>query len=152
VALKLFEMISILLSTLVAGVVWGPWLALSRSVATFPAEIFIPVAHRMIRNLEPFMTVLIPAAMLSIVPVVFLSYDQRPKTCILYLAGFASFVVGLFLSVLVQVPIVNKIRMWTVETLPDNWQQLRDRWKAVQVIRIVTSIVGLALLILGSII
>jgi len=150
-ALKICELVSILLSALVVGAVWGPWLALSRSVATFKEEVFLAIAHRMIRNLEPIMTPLIPAALLSIVPVVFISYNDRPKTAYLTLAAFGLFIVGVFVAVL-QVPIVTKIKMWTLETLPDNWRELRDRWKTLQVIRIVASIAGLALLILGAII
>ena len=152
--LKICELVSILLSALVLGAIWGPWLALSRSVATFQADVFLAVSHRMIRNLEPVMTLLIPAAMLSIVPVVLISYDQRPKTAYLTLAGFGFLVVAVFVGVLVQVSIVSKMRMWTISRrrCRTTGKEIRDRWKAVQVVRIVTSIAGLALLVIGAII
>jgi hypothetical protein len=52
---------------------------------------------------------------------------------------------------LVEVPIVKQIETWAVSTLPDNWQHLRDRWGAFHVIRIVASIAGLVLLVVGAI-
>lgn len=67
--LKMWELISIVLLTLVSGMYWGPWLALSRSMATFEPEVFLPVVARMNRNMGPLMIVLMPIALLSTVPV-----------------------------------------------------------------------------------
>jgi uncharacterized membrane protein len=149
--LKIWELISILLSALVAGVFWGPWLALSRSIATFEPAVFLAIVYRMSRNLGPVMTILMPVALLSILPVMFFSYNERPQTFSLTLAGFALFIVALLVTVLVEVPIVKQIETWTVTTLPANWQQLRDRWVAFHVIRIVAANAGLALLVIGAI-
>lgn len=78
--LKICELIAIILSALVAGVFWGPWVSLSRSIAAFKPEVYLAITHRMTQNLEPVMTILMPAAVLSIVPVLFISYGQHPKT------------------------------------------------------------------------
>jgi len=67
------------------------------------------------------------------------------------LTGLALFIVVLLVTVLVEVPIVKQIATWTVSTLPDNWQQLRDRWGAFHIIRIGASIAGLVLLLVGAI-
>ena len=61
------------------------------------------------------------------------------------------FVVALVVTMLVEVPIVQQIETWTVSTLPGNWQHLRDRWGAFHVVRIVSSIVGLILLVVAAI-
>ena len=149
--LKIWELISIVLSALVAGMFCGPWVALSRSISTFGPEIFLAIVHRLNRNIAPVMIILMPAALLSIVPVLFVSYHERPKTFYLTLAGFALFIVALLVTMLVEVPIVKQIDMWTVATLPGTWQQLRDRWGAFHVIRIVTPIAGLVLLVVGAV-
>jgi uncharacterized membrane protein len=148
--LKICELISILLSALVVGAFWGPWLALSRSVDTLPADVFIAVSQRMIRNMEPFMTALIPVSLLSIISVVYLSFNERPKTAYLSLAGFSFFMAAVFVTVL-QVSIVSQIKSWTVATLPDDWEELRDRWKKLHIFRVVMSISGLALLVFAAI-
>jgi uncharacterized membrane protein len=149
--LKIWELISIVLSTLVSGLFWGPWLALSRSMTTFEPRVFLAIVDRMNRNMAAVMTILMPSALLSIVPVLFLSYNQRPATFYLTLTGLVLFIVALLVTMLVEVPIVKQIATWTVSTLPDNWQQLRDRWGAFHIIRIVASIVGLVLLLVGAI-
>jgi uncharacterized membrane protein len=97
------------------------------------------------------MTVLMPAALLSMVPVLFLSFEEGPRTFYLTLTGFALFLVALLVTMLVEVPIVKQIVTWTVSTLPGNWQQLRDRWQAFHVIRVVASVMGLVLLVIAAI-
>jgi hypothetical protein len=130
---------------------WGPWLALSRSLRTFKPGVFLDIVDRMNRNMESVMTILTPVALLSIAPVLFFSYNEKPRTFYFTLAGFALFIVALLVTMLVEVPIVNQIVTWTVGTLPANWQQLRDRWGAFHVIRVVAGIGGLVLLLAGAI-
>jgi hypothetical protein len=149
--LKVCEFISIVLLTLVSGMYWGPWLALSRSLAAFELEVFLAIVHRMNRNMAPLMTVLMPVALLSTLPVLFFSYSERPESFYLTLTALALFIVTLLVTVLVEVPIVKQIETWTVSTLPANWQQLRDRWDAFHIFRIVPSLVGLVLLLIGTI-
>jgi hypothetical protein len=59
-------LISIVLSTLVTGVFWGPWVALSRSISTFAPEVFLAIVDRLSRNIAPVMTVLMPTALLRV--------------------------------------------------------------------------------------
>lgn len=130
---------------------WGPWLALSRSMRTFKPEVFLDIVDRMNRNMESVMTVLTPVALIAIAPVLFFSYQEQPRTFYLTLAGFALFVVALVVTMLIEVPIVKQIVMWTVETLPGDWQQLRDRWVTFHIIRVVAGIGGLVFLVAGAI-
>ena len=149
--LKLFELINVVLLILVSGMYWGPWLALTRSIATFEPDVFLAIVQRLNRNMEPLMTVLMPVALLSTLPVLLLSYGNRPATFYLTLLGFLLFVVTLLVTALVEVPIVKQIVTWTASTLPDNWRQLRDRWGAFHYARIVPSLVGLVLILVGAI-
>jgi ABC-type sulfate transport system permease component len=75
--MKTWELISIVLSALVAGMFHGPWIALSRSMSTFGPEVFLAIVERMNCNMAPVMTVLMPAALLSIIAVMYLSYHER---------------------------------------------------------------------------
>ena len=96
------------------------------------------------------MTILMPAALLSIVPVLLFSFHQ-PMTFYLTLAGFVLFLIALLVTMIVEVPIVQRIDKWTVSTLPGNWRQLRDRWGSFHLIRLIASIAGLTLLLAGAI-
>jgi hypothetical protein len=147
--LKIWELISIVLSAAVAGMFLGPWVALSRSLKIFEPALFLAVVDRMNRNIAPVMTILMPAALLSIVPVLFISYNGQPTTFYLNLTGFALLIVALLVTVLVEVPIVKQIVQWTIATLPGNWQHLRDRWGAFHIIRIVAGGMALVLQVMG---
>ena len=120
-------------------------------MATFEPEVFLAIVHRMNRNMASLMTALTPVALLSIVPVLFISYTESSKTFYLTLSGFALFTVSLIVTVLVEVPIVKQIVTWTVSTLPLNWQQLRDRWMAFHIIRVVGGLAGLSFLVAAAI-
>jgi uncharacterized membrane protein len=150
-ALKIWELVSIILLTLVSGMYWGPWLALSRSLGTFEPKVFLPLVRRMSRNMGSLMTFLTPAALLSTVPVLWLSHGAQPETFALTLAALLLFALTLAVTMLVEVPIVMQIAAWTESTLPDDWQRLRDRWGAFHYARIIPSLVGLVLLLAGAI-
>src|SRR4030095_2744347 len=71
-ALEIWQFINILLSALVTGVFWGTWLGLVRSMASLTPETFLAVGHAMIGNLGTIMAILMPAALLATLPVLFL--------------------------------------------------------------------------------
>jgi hypothetical protein len=149
-ALEIWQFISILLSALVTGVFWGTWLSLSRSIALLTPETFLTIGHTMIGYLGTVMAILMPAAILATLPVLFLLYRRRSRALYPTLVGFSFFAIALVVTLIVEVPIDNQIEAWTVASLPANWQQLRDRWELFHVIRTWVSVIGLALLILGA--
>jgi len=149
--LKMWEFISIVLSALVVGMFCGPWVALTRSMNTFGPEVYLAIGHRLVKNVAPVMAILMPVALLSILPVLFISYGARPRTFYLASTGFALFMIALIVTLLVEAPISRQVKLWTITTLPGNWQQLRDRWGAFHVVRVVASIAGLGLLVGGAI-
>ena len=118
---------------------------------TFAPEVFLAIVDRMNRNMAPVMTVLMPAALLAMIPVLIASYGTYPKVFSLYAAAFILFIVALAVTVLVEVPIVKEIATWTVATLPANWQQVRDRWVRFHVIRVVAGLASLVLLLIAAI-
>ncbi len=149
--MKTWELTSIVLSALVAGMFHGPWVALNRSMRTFTPEVFLAIVDRMNRNMAPVMTVLMPATLLSIIPVLLLSYHDQPKTFYLNALALALFIIALLVTAFLEVPIVKEIVTWTATTLPENWQQLRDRWMKFHIIRVVAGLASLVLLVIGAI-
>jgi hypothetical protein len=147
--LRLLDVLSITLAALVMGVFWGPWLALTRSIDTFPPEVFLVVVHRLDRNLGGIMGILFPLTLLSMVPVILLSVS-RPLSFGFEIAGLALFVLALVVTAAVEVPVVKQIRGWTDTTMPPNWAQLRDRWVSFHLLRVVPGILGLVLLLAGA--
>jgi uncharacterized membrane protein len=149
--MKTWQLISIILSAFVAGMFHGPWVALSRSMKTFTPDVFLAIVDRMNRNMAPVMTVLMPATLLSIIPVLLLSYHQRPSVFYLNATALALFIIALVVTIFIEVPIVEQIVTWKVSTLPGNWQQLRDRWTRFHIIRVITGLASLVLLVIAAI-
>jgi uncharacterized membrane protein len=150
-ALEITEFVSLLITALAAGMFCCPWLALTRSINALAPDVLIAVVRQLSRNMAPVMTILIPATLLSMIAVAVVSFGDHPGVCWLALGAVACFVVTLIVTVLIEVPIVQQIETWTVTTLPENWQQLRDRWRAFHVIRVGASLAGLALLLAAAI-
>ena len=146
-ALQVWQFINILLSALVTGVFWGTWLGLSRSMGTFSAETFLTIADAMIGNLGTIMAILMPVAILTTLPVLYLLYRRRSPAFYTTLAGFGLFVVALLITLMVEVPLDLQFETWTATTLPANWEQLRDKWEWYHVVRSWVSVGGLALLL-----
>lgn len=149
-ALEIWQFVNIFLLSLVTGVFWGTWLGLSRSMTSLSRETFLEVAHAMIGNLGTIMAILMPAAMLATLPVLYLLYRRRSKAFYPTLAGFVLFVVALLITLLVEVPLDFEFQRWTVTTPPANWQQLRERWEWWHVVRSWASVAGLALVLAGA--
>ncbi len=139
--MHILEVGAVLLAALVFGVYWGPWVALSRSFGGFDGETFLRVVHQMDRNLGTLMTVLMPITLLAIAADAVLS-----GSALAYVA-LGLFIVTLVVTITIEVPVVAKLRG---DTLPDDWQRLRDRWIRFHLARVIPGFIGLALLVVGA--
>jgi hypothetical protein len=77
--LRAVQFIHLFLFALVLGVFWGTWFSLSRSITSITPVTFLEVGHLMIANLGTPMSVLMPAALLSAVPVLVMLFSS-PST------------------------------------------------------------------------
>jgi uncharacterized membrane protein len=151
VSMKIAQFISMVLVSLVTGVFWGTWFSLSRSIASITPTTFLEVGHTMITNLGGPMSVLMPAACISLALVMVLLYRRRYRTGFWFTTmALALLLVALAITLTVNVPIDDQIRGWTVEMLPADWMAIRDRWEFYHGLRTVTSIAALGCLFAGA--
>ena len=153
--LRMAQFASIFLLIVVTGVFWGTWFSLSRSIASTTPATFLEVGNTMIRNLAWPMRILFPAALLSTLLVLVGLFRERhgnrpAPAFYLTLYGLLLFVAALLVTLLVNVPIDNQLRQWTVSTLPSNSEEIRDRWQFYHSIRTFASLGGLALILAGT--
>jgi hypothetical protein len=144
-ALRIAQFVHLVLFALVLGVFWGTWFSLSRSIASISPATFLEVGHTMIVNLGGPMALLMPAAILSALPVVIGLY-RRPSRAgfTLSLAGLLLLSVALVITLTVNVPIDREIDRWTVESLPSDWTAVRDRWQLFHTWRTFACLAGFA--------
>jgi uncharacterized membrane protein len=145
VPVKLAQFLGIMLYVLVAGVMWGTWLSLGRTMTRYDATTFLADGQHMIANLATVMAVLmISAAVVGLVVVVLLFRGGSTTAGWLALAGLALMVAVIAVTLAVEVPIDNKIRIWTTTTLPSDWQNIRARWAAFHTLRTFLSLAAVA--------
>ena len=147
--LRLLDILSITLATLVLGVFWGPWLGVTRSIKTFTPDVFLVLVHRLDKNLGGPMSVLFPITLLSVIPVLLLTIGS-PISFFLTLGGLLLFVLALVVTAAVEVPIVTQIRGWTDSTMPADWEHRRDRWLSFHLLRVLPGVTGVVLLVAGA--
>jgi uncharacterized membrane protein len=142
---KLAQFLGIMLYVLVAGVMWGTWLSLGRTMTRYDATTFLADGQHMISNLAVVMAVLMVSAAVAGLLVVFLLFRRRSTV-----AGWLA-VVGLLLmlaviavTLSVEVPIDNEIKTWTTGTLPADWQDIRARWATFHTLRTFLSLAAVA--------
>jgi uncharacterized membrane protein len=136
------QAVTIVLFALVMGVFWGTWFALSRTMNRLSAETFVAVGHEMIRNLGVPMAILLPLALLSALVTLVLLWQGGGRAAPFWwlLAGFLLMVAALVITLAVEVPIDNKIEVWTAATLPGDWRSIQSRWETFHTIRSFLSI------------
>jgi uncharacterized membrane protein len=142
---KLAQFLNIMLYALVAGVLWGTWLSLGRTMTRYDAATYLADGKHMIDNLATVMPVLmISTGVLGLVVVFLLFRRGSTIAAWLALAGLLLLVAVIAVTLSVEVPIDNKTKTWTPATLPSDWEDLRARWAAFHTLRTFLSLAGLA--------
>jgi len=142
---KLAQFLSVMLYVLVAGVMWGTWLSLGRTMTRYDATTFLADGKHMISNLATIMAVLmISAAVVGLVVVVLLFRHRPTVAAWLALVGLLLILAVITVTLAVEVPIDNKIKTWTTGTLPADWQDFRARWAAFHTLRTFLSLAAVA--------
>ena len=143
--LKLVQFVSIMLYVLVAGVMWGTWLSLARTMIEYDAATFLADGKHMINNLATVMAVLmISAVLVGAVAVVLLFRSGSTVAGWLALVGLLLMIAVMAITLIVEVPIDNLIANWTEATLPSDWKEIRARWAAFHTLRTFLSLGAVA--------
>jgi uncharacterized membrane protein len=138
--LKIIQFVSLSLLLLVTGIFWGTWFAISRSMENFSAAEFIHIGRTIIANLAVPMRIIMPSCILFMLLSLWFHPQKRSKTFYFSLAAFVLIIISLLITLLVEVPIDNQIKLWTATTVPTDWEQIRNRWEFFHTMRTVTSL------------
>jgi hypothetical protein len=141
---------TILLYALVMGVFWGTWFSQSRTMDALSAATFLENGRMYIANLAGPMRLLMPGSLVLTFVTAYLSKDRRSWAYRGTLAAGLLMLAALAITLAVNVPIDNQIKAWTLESLPKDWEAIRDRWETFHVLRTWISIAGFSCLVGGS--
>lgn len=146
--LKIIQYIGIILLALVMGVFWGTWFSLSRSLEAIDPSTFLINGKIFIKNLAVPMAILMPLTILFLLLSLFLIKPKKSKEFYFTLISLIFFIAALLITLLIEVPIDNQIKIWTIETLPSDWKNIRDRWEIFHTIRTFLSIISFGFAVL----
>lgn len=146
-SLKIMQFVSLFLLLLVTGVFWGTWFALSRSIEKFTPESFLAIGRVMIANLARPMRILMPLTIVCMISNLFLYPSGGSPGWTMNAFAVALIILSLLITVLIEVPIDNQIKKWTLATLPVNWAALRAKWQLYHTFRTFTSLISFLLLL-----
>jgi uncharacterized membrane protein len=145
VFVRLVHFATVMLYVAVAGVMWGTWLSLARTMTDYDATVFLADGQHMIANLGTVMAVLMISAVVVGLLTTWVSFRrQHTAAGWLSLVGLLLLVAVLGVTLAVEVPIDNQITSWTLATLPPDWQDLRGRWAAFHTLRTFLSLGAVA--------
>lgn len=132
-----WELLSLVLVAAVVGMFSGPWAALKGTIRTCGFEVFVELVDRMNWSMAHALTVLLPAAFLSLCFVTLMNLDGFPKLFVLNLIALILFSTSLLIAALFEVPIVKKIAAWPGDlTVPEDWRAIRSRWLRIHLLRV----------------
>lgn len=148
---KVSQFVGVMLYVLVAGVMWGTWLALGRTMTEYDATTFLADGKHMIANLATVMAVLMIAAVVVGLIVTVLLFRRRATVAGWWaLAGLLLMVGVLVVTLAVEVPIDNKIKTWTETSLPADWKDIRSRWADFHTLRTFLSLGAVAAAVVAA--
>jgi uncharacterized membrane protein len=149
---KLTNTISLILLMLVTGVFWGTWFTLTRSLSDFSISEFIHIGKVIIANVGLPMRFLMPLCILIMALTLWVFPERKTIAFYLNMIAFVLIVATLCITLTVLVPIDNEIKLWTPETAPQNWEEIRNRWEYFHSLRTITSVSSFICFVLSGVI
>lgn len=128
---------------LVTGVFWGTWFSLSRTMYTLPGETFVVIGKQIMQNVALGMSIMMPLGILGIIVLLVLAGRRKKAHFYWLLTALILFVIALAITLFIEVPIDNQIKTWSNNSLPNDWQAIRDRWQFYHTDRTFLAIAGM---------
>lgn len=141
---KILLLITGLVLVGVTGVFWGTWFSLSRTMYTLPAETFVTIGKQIMQNVAVGMSIMMPLGIIGLLGLLLLAGKKKRAHFYWLLSTLILFIAALAITLFIEVPIDNQIRNWTPDSLPADWQVIRDRWQFYHTDRTFISLAGMA--------
>jgi uncharacterized membrane protein len=133
--MKFIQLLTGFLLVLISGVFWGTRFTLSRSMASFPVENFILNGITITENVAGPMSIMMPATIIGLIILSAASWKSKSLYFYCMLASLLLLIASFIITLAVEVPIDNQIISWTAETIPSNWEDIRDHWQRFHTMR-----------------
>jgi uncharacterized membrane protein len=109
-----------------------------------PAETFVAIGKEIMQNVATGMAIMMPLGIIGLLSLLLMAGRRKKAHFYWLLSALILFVLALAITLLIEVPIDNQIKTWTADSLPGDWQTIRDRWQFYHTDRTFLSIAGMA--------
>lgn len=140
---------SLFLSALLVGAMFCVWLFLNP--AHLDASHYTILQQQGVRTLHPALPILGAMTIAFTFAAAFIARQNRPRMGLL-IAAAIFFIISGVITGTVNMPINRKVIQWTSSAPPENWTELRDQWWRWHRLRTASGAVGIALLILATLV
>ncbi len=129
---------------LFTGVFVGTWLPISRYISDLSAAEFLKFMQLIINSTAVPMQIIMPTGVALAAISVWNSKSRTSRRFYIAILSVALFVVVLVISLAMLVPLNLQLIHLAPGTIPDDWEHIRDKWKAIHTLRTFIAIVGYA--------
>jgi uncharacterized membrane protein len=140
---------SLLFSALLVGAMFCVWLLLNPAHLDYPR--YVVLHQQGIRTLDPALPLLGALTIMVTLAAAFLARQNTPRMGLLIAAALFFIIAGVITRA-GNMPINASVLRWTTSAPPDNWMLLRNTWRRWHCLRTISGTVGLALLIVATLI
>ena len=145
---RIIRFFNIVMTALVAGTIFGIWIGYNPKDLSAPT--FIEQQQNVIMALNTLMPILGLIAILLTLTSAFAQRKNKKTFSILLVASLFLILSGLTTRFGNQ-PINSIVMTWDMNTPPNNWMELRDRWWIFHELRTLSAFIGLCLVVWTSI-
>ena len=141
------RVVSLMLVGLLAGSVFGVWRGFD--FAQYTPAAYLEVHQGAVRGLDMLLPVQGILAIVIVVALAIGARRDRRQLVLLIAAAFLLAAAGL-ITRLGNQPINGLVMSWTAETLPADWEALRDSWRNLHLLRTISTMAALLLLSIAA--
>ncbi len=141
---KFIYFLALFLLMLTTGVFWGTWFTLTRSIADFSAEEFIHIGQVIISNVAFPMRFILPLTILFMFLSLWFYAEKKSTGFYMGVIALGLIILVLLITLFILVPIDNDIKIWSTESVPTDWANIRDKWDGFHTLRTLDSLASFA--------
>lgn len=134
--------VNLILAALLAGTSFGIWMGLNPN--NYSPATYLEQQQHLVRSLNTLMVTLVIAATVVTIISAFLHRNNKTVFVTLLVAS-AFFASCIFISRFGNLPIQSEMLNWKIDSLPDNWISLRDKWWTFHIVRTIAELIALSL-------
>lgn len=145
-ASPVLQAFAIVVGGLLAGSVFGIWRGYDP--APLSAEAFLEVHQGAVRGLNTLLPLMGLSTILATAALAYLA-DRGSAAFRFYLAAMVGMIAGGVVTRFGNQPINAAVMEWSVSTMPEDWQALRDAWWSWHQARLASTVIGFVMLVIG---